>query len=120
MIVLPNARKKLLEPPSDQPPLTGLYLLPTLKELNDRFLYDPNTGDLTYRRAMAGVAVGSFAGKRSTYGYRIIINRCRHRAENVIYKMMTGDEPPEPIVFRDGDHYNLAWSNISPDSAMGP
>lgn len=107
-------------------PRAATKLLPSQAELRALFDYDPATGVLTWRPrggaytrfdgAAAGtvdragyVAVGIKTGGKPTY----------YKAHRIIWKMMTGQEPPEQIDHRDLDRSNNRWRNLRA-AANGP
>jgi len=80
--------------------------LPDRAILLERFRYDPETGELFHAdgrpafrtRTALGYAKGRIGGPE-------------YYAHRVIWKMMTGDDPPE-IDHRDGDVTNNRFSNL--------
>ena len=100
--------------------------LPSVDYLRERLDYCPTTGVLHWRtrsrehflsnrewaRWNARYA-GTVAGMISTRGYRRLrIDRHRYKAHRVIWKLMTGEEPPETIDHIDGGFDNNAWCNL--------
>ena len=90
----------------------------TAKELFD---YDKTTGVLTWRvnhagRARAGQPVGTpqraYKGDEKPESFRVIVNNQRWRLSRLIWLWMTGDLPPGPLAFYDGDPSNMRWANI--------
>jgi hypothetical protein len=99
--------------------MAALRTLPTQQELRKAFDYNARTGELRYRnwyRKRAG-KTGCFADSR--YGKRLVVplllpdgRRVQVLAHRVIWKWMTGDEPPQYIDHADLDQANNVWSNL--------
>ena len=100
--------------------------LPSADYLRERLDYCPATGALHWRarsrehflskrewaRWNARYA-GSVAGMIDPRGYRRLrIDRHRYKAHRLIWKLMTGNEPPETIDHIDGGFDNNAWHNL--------
>jgi hypothetical protein len=102
--------------------------LPELPYLQECFSYDPGTGSLVWRERPASHFsdvnhrssvntrfAGTEAGATLVNGYRTVRVRFRlYFAHRIIYKLMTGEDPPEQI-----DHKNLnpgdnRWDNLRP------
>lgn len=107
--------------------------LPSQEELNRLLRYEPDTGKLFWReRTLDQVRVtarrlpehcvamfnAQFAGKeaftaRMSKGYlHGMVNQVPYQAHRVIYKMMTGEEPPE-VDHEDHDRANNRWANLA-------
>lgn len=88
--------------------------LPSASELHALFAYDLATGLLTTRVATKMRPAGSEAGHITPGGYRrvILAGDDRFMAHRVIWKMMTGQEPPEFVDHIDGNRLNDAWANL--------
>lgn len=70
--------------------------IPSREWLRDKYVYDPDTGLLTYK------ASGKVASHHHNKGYhRVTINNRWHLAHRVIWKMMVSDIVPDQI-----DHIN--------------
>lgn len=56
---------------------------------------------------------GAVAGNISVHGYRIVaVGHRLYRAQRLVWKMMTGEEPPEQVDHKDGDPLNNRWANL--------
>jgi HNH endonuclease/AP2 domain len=74
--------------------------------------------NLGFNRRLAGKPAGSVSGNAAR-GNQYPVVGIRHngiyqqyKAHRVIWKMMTGDEPPDFIDHKDGDAFNLKWCNL--------
>jgi len=101
--------------------------LPSADHLRECFMYDPETGVLTWKERPrehfaadhawrrfnvkhAGGAAGWVADKK---GYRrVTVNCCDYKVTRVVWKLMTGEEPPHEIDHKDRDCANNRWSNL--------
>jgi hypothetical protein len=96
--------------------------LPSSEELNALLIYDPETGRLTWRLRPATSKVNKnfnarFAGKEAgtieSWGYRQLrIYGKLQMAHRVIWKMVTGNEPPDHLDHRNGEPSNNRWINF--------
>lgn len=78
--------------------------LPSIKELRERFSYNPETGEIRYREATNRTRVGSVAGSLSERGYRYIQFKGRkYMAHHIAWAMHYGEWPPERVEI---DHEN--------------
>lgn len=86
--------------------------LPDQNLLLDLFAYDPESGLLTRRVTQGGRVCGELAGGLTAKGYLALrVGGKTYKAHRIIWKMMTGDEPPE-IDHRDMVPSNNCWSNL--------
>jgi len=105
--------------------------LPSQAHLNQRLSYEPDTGTLIWKarpiggfksyRAMAawnGRFAGKVAGSLNEEGYWVIrIDHHIYRSSRVIWKMVTGKEPPAEIDHHDLDRGNNRFGNLrAPDN----
>lgn len=104
--------------------------LPPADYLRECFSYDPETGDLTWnarpREHFGSTHIQTawntkYCGKRSGYlifdgGGRsrryVTINDELYYAHRIIWKMMTGEDPPATVDHRDTDQDNNRWLNL--------
>lgn len=100
--------------------------LPSVEYLHQCFEYDPDTGVLRWkrrpqwhfsnlgiRRTWNSKYAGTVAGRIDVSGYSSVgINDRDFRAHRVIWKMMTGEEPPLTIDHMDCDKANNRWWNL--------
>lgn len=71
------------------------------KTLRAMFQYKPGTGELTWR------------GTRRRVGRpQVMISGKRQTTSKVVWCMMTGAWPADPVVARNGDRSDLRWSNL--------
>ena len=79
--------------------------LPSQKELQEKFNYDPETGQLTWKiSSSARIKPGDHAGHYSGKGYLIVkLNYSLYRAHRIIWKLAYGEDPPADMEI---DHIN--------------
>jgi HNH endonuclease len=108
----------------------SIRVLPSQQYLRECFTYDRVTGVLRWKIrpenhfvAPIGAArangkhAGSVAGSIDGHGYyEIGIDGHSYRLHRIIWKLVTGVEPPETIDHTDGNRSNNAWSNLRPAS----
>lgn len=83
--------------------------LPSALYLNERLAYDPETGELRWR-ASGRIAGTVRKGKRADRVVRV--DGALQYAHRVIWKMMTGDDPPSSLDHRDGEPGDNRWSQL--------
>ena len=89
-----------------------INILPPREYLLARFIYEPATGALIWR---TGRFAGKIAGWANAEGYRCIgLDGTTHYAHRVIFKMMTGEEPPATLDHRDNAPGDNRWEQIRP------
>jgi hypothetical protein len=85
--------------------------LPAQCELMALFQYDPSSGVILWRRTRK--PAGTRRAGRDGNRYLVIgIRRSYYKAHRIIWKLMTGQEPPEFIDHKDGDNFNNRWRNL--------
>lgn len=97
--------------------------LPSLERLNERFVYEPLTGDLRWKSIPANFKranVGDIAGTVGKKGHCVItIDRVIYLKHRIIWKMVTGFDPVDMIDHKDTDRQNNRWSNLR-EATNGP
>lgn len=100
--------------------------LPPVEYLRECFVYDRDAGTLTWKeRPLSHFPSPSIwkmwntkfahqiGGHRHASGYlHIRINKRNIMAHRIIYKLMTGDEPPELLDHKNGIRSDNHWDNI--------
>jgi hypothetical protein len=85
--------------------------IPSVEFLRERYAYDPATGVLTSRLS------GRPVGHKHSEGY-IVVRLRKHDpsylAHRVIWKMMTGQEPPDELDHENGDKADNRWGKFRP------
>lgn len=90
----------------------------TASELNDRFIYNPKTGELSWRprkysKGYSGVRPGKKAGWMSPQGYcKITINTKQYFLHRIVWMMVYGKFPDRLLDHIDGDKTNNRLSNL--------
>jgi hypothetical protein len=101
--------------------------LPSVGYLRECFMYDPEAGVLTWKerprehfatqlaqllwnKKFAGTTAGWIGDKKGYY--RVCVNRRDYKSSRLIWKMMTGEDPPHEIDHKDRDCTNNRWSNL--------
>lgn len=101
--------------------------LPTQERLKELFDYDPETGVLLWRKRpettkynlgfnkkLAGKEAGTrLSGRDGNKYISICLGKGKYAmAHRIIWKMMTGDDPPNFIDHIDLDTFNNRWVNL--------
>lgn len=99
--------------------------LPPIEYLRECFAYDHETGVLTWKHRpeehFASKAIWATwnrqnanrpAGLIDSLGYCVVHLGRRYRVHRIIWKLMTGEEPPKTIDHRDRNSANNAWNNL--------
>jgi hypothetical protein len=82
---------------------------PSLEEVRERFVYDPDTGVIARRNPRGRRRINPPpAGKHQ----QVSIRRQAWSAHIIIWFMMTGQWPDKTVDHRDRDRTNNRWSNL--------
>lgn len=84
--------------------MTQALPLPPLEVLQDKFVYDPETGLLTWKSPRKKSLVGQLAGYLTQRGWlRVKVGDIHYRVHRIVWKMYYGEDPPAGL---DIDHIN--------------
>jgi hypothetical protein len=79
----------------------------------DRFNYDPETGEITWKNSLRGGMNGKPAGSPGRKGrIRIVINKKGFYAHRIAWAIYYGENPSGEIDHKDGDPSNNRISNL--------
>lgn len=106
--------------------MAQIKLLPSAAYLQACFIYRPETGELIWRERprehFANLRAWSrcrtqFAGKPAggieVNGRRVIrLGNVPYQAHRIVWKLMTGEEPPATIDHINGDPLDNRWANL--------
>ena len=82
-------------------------LLPPAEYLRERLDYNPDTGELRWHRT------GKLAGTAGNRGYYTIgIAYRQYQAHRIIWKWMTGEDPPDTIDHKENGGLDNRWANL--------
>jgi hypothetical protein len=109
-----------------------VMLLPSVEYLRVCFDYNPRTGELRWRKrplehfATKGAwatlntrDAGKSAGYIHSQGCQyVFVAGSKYKAHRIIWKLVTGEEPPGTIDHRDGDPSNNRWNNLRPATML--
>lgn len=109
-------------------PRKATAILPPTEVLHEFFVYEPKTGVLIWRRRTVhhfgslraceswnGHYADKPVGWLNANGYLATrIGKTSFLVQRIIWKLMTGLEPPEQIDHIDGDRINNRWKNLRP------
>lgn len=90
-----------------------MLALPSVDILRELFTYDQVDGRLRWKSRRNQMATGSLAGSKRSDGYiQVSVNDHLYREHRLIWKMVTGEDPPAGL-----DHRNLnsslnKWNNL--------
>jgi hypothetical protein len=89
---------------------TQTYVGYTLDQIKNIFYYDPDTGKFTSKVSGKEIVDKSFTYRNPKTGKVVCFNLSR-----VAMMLMTDDylHPSDKVLCKDGDRYNLAYSNLS-------
>ena len=90
--------------------------LPPVERLRELFTYDQEAGNLIWNvRTCGRVRVGQIAGYHNPNGYvGIRVDGIRYPAHRLIWKLVTGQEPPSMLDHIDLDKSNNRFNNLRP------
>ncbi len=84
--------------------MTQALPLPPLGVLQEKFEYNPESGELTYRKRSKGKQPGESAGYLTDRGWlRIKIGDIHYRVHRIAWKLFYGEDPPVGVEI---DHIN--------------
>lgn len=88
--------------------------LPSQTYLHTNLDYDPEKGELTWAVSRPGVSKGKPAGhpNASRKHVQVTLERRQYLAHRIIWKWMTGEDPPALIDHIDRDPTNNRWTNL--------
>lgn len=96
-----------------------MKILPAKEELEAIFSYEPATGILRWRRNDSNPLYWNtkYAGMEAGYinkGGHVAVSMKKkmYPAHRIIWKMMTGRDPPNDIDHIDNVHHNNKWGNL--------
>lgn len=88
--------------------------LPSLDYLRTHLDYDPESGDLTWAYGRGGVSKGKRAGhlNKKQGMWQVMLERRSYLAHRLIWKLMTGEDPPSLIDHINHDPSDNRWENL--------
>ena len=87
--------------------------LPSQELLRERLAYDPETGILTWAYSRGGITKGKVVGHPNKTGYwQVMLDRKSYQAHRLIWKWMTGEDPPAFIDHINHDRHDNRWVNL--------
>jgi hypothetical protein len=88
--------------------------LPTVERLREIFNYDPYEGVLRWKERRPGVNKNLIAGIPCRPGGHVVvrIGKQLFPAHRIIWKIVTGQEPPDYIDHIDMNRTNNKWANL--------
>jgi HNH endonuclease len=101
--------------------MSKLRSLPTLEMLHSLLIYDEHSGRLTWKcrgnrrwdKRYGGATAGAIFTQKSGRQYcTISILGSQYYTHRVIWKMMTGNEPPAVLDHADNNGLNNRWTNL--------
>jgi len=87
-------------------------ILPSQERLHQLFDYDAVTGILLWRVNKARAKMGQIAGSSSNGYWHVNMNGQHYRAHRLIWKWVTGKEPPKQLDHEDCNGKNNSWLNL--------
>jgi len=90
--------------------------LPPVEVLEELFAYDPDTGVLSYRKRpskYSATEAGAAVGTLHVSGYLVVtVGRSVYRVHRLIWKLVTGEEPPSILDHRNRNRADNRWANL--------
>ncbi len=98
--------------------MTQCKPLPPVELLREYFDYDPADGVLRYKKPRKRIRVGSPVSRGRSSGYlSVSMDRQNYLVHRVIWKMMTGEDPPSLVDHKDRCTLNNRWTNLRGSTA---
>lgn len=88
--------------------------LPSQESLKQRLDYNPETGVLTWAYSKPGITKGKVVGHPNKSGRftQVMLDRKSYLAHRIIWKWMTGEDPPSLIDHINHDPHDNRWENL--------
>lgn len=98
------------------------FPLPTQERLQELFAYEPETGVVTAKVAKShrgGYEVGDAVGYHDAFGYlKVTIDHRLYALHRVIWKLVTGEEPPAYLDHANRKKDDNRWANLRAADAV--
>ena len=87
--------------------------LPSQESLKQRLDYNPETGVLTWAYSKPGITKGKVVGHPNKRGScQVMLDRKSYQAHRIIWKWMTGEDPPNLIDHINHNPHDNRWENL--------
>ena len=88
--------------------------LPSQDRLRELLDYEPLTGALVWKLSPSkNISAGTPAGSRGTLNNRTVkIEGERYATQRLIWKLVTGEDPPQLVDHKNGDFTDNSWTNL--------
>lgn len=91
--------------------------LPPHEQLLQLYDYNPFTGELIHQvtrgSAVMGTEAGCINGRRQRTEHKVTyVGRKKYYCHRIIWKWMTGEDPPHQIDHRNGNSLDNRWNNL--------
>lgn len=94
--------------------------LPKVERLKELFVIDRETGDLVWAKQCGTVRRGAVAGAINADGYRrASVDGQLFMVHRLVWKILSGEEPPETLDHWDGNTLNNRFENLRTATASG-